>query len=237
MRAPLPLSACALLLVACAGQPQPEPDPEQRPHEHGHERAPAGHDDATVHHRFQDAARWAREFEDPARDAWQRPERVIELLGLAPDAKVVDVGSATGYFPVRFARAVPQGAVYGVDIEPTLVNYLNLRAHADGLTNLVSLVCQPDDPCIPEPVDLIFICDTYHHIDAREAWFDRLRAHLRPGGRLAIVDFRPGQLPIGPPEEKKIPPAQVKRELARAGWEPVGEHELPYQYLLLFRPR
>lgn len=214
------------LLAACSGQPDPHA------HEGGHD-----HDDATVHRRFEHAERWAKEFEDSARDAWQQPERVLELLALAPDAKVVDIGAATGYFPVRFARAAPRGVVYGVDIEPTLVNYLNLRAHREGLTNLVSLVCRPDDPCIPEPVDLVFVCDTYHHIDGRQAYFAALRERLRPEGRLAIVDFRAGDWPVGPPDAKKITPEQVIEELGRAGWTLASQAELPYQYLLVFRPR
>lgn len=215
--------AALLLLAACSSPPA------DAPHGHGH-----GHDGATVHHRFDDAARAERMFEDPGRDAWQQPDRVLELLALAPDARVADIGAATGYFPVRFARAVPQGVVYGVDIEPTLVNYLNLRARREGLANLVALVCRPDDPCLPEPVDLVFVCDTYHHIDDRVAYFGALRERLRPGGRLAILDFRPGDFPVGPPEDKKLRAEQVQDELARAGWRLAGAAELPYQYLLQF---
>jgi SAM-dependent methyltransferase len=224
-----------LLLLACEGSPEapdaPAPAAQDQAHGHAH-----GHDDATVHRRFEDAARWAREFEDPERDEWQQPGKVLEHLALAPDARIADIGAATGYFPVRFARAAPQGVVYGVDIEPTLVNYLNLRARREGLGNLVALVCRPDDPCLPEPVDLVFVCDTYHHIDARQAYFSALRERLRPGGRLAIVDFRLGDWPVGPPEAKKIPPERVIEELGRAGWELASRAELPYQYLLVFRP-
>src|SRR3990167_1183974 len=76
---------------------------------------PAGGHDA--HHRFDDADAWAARFEDPKRDAWQKPDEVIAALALPPDAKVADIGSATGYFPVRFAKALPQGRVFGVDVE------------------------------------------------------------------------------------------------------------------------
>lgn len=242
------LASLPLALLAACTSPSPTPTPEtaapapvtsaaEAPplgaahdgHDgHGHH----GHDGATVHRRFDDAARAERMFEDTARDAWQVPERVLELLALAPDARVADIGAATGYFPVRFARAVPRGVVYGVDIEPTLVNYLNLRARREGLTNLVALVCRPDDPCLPEPVDLVFVCDTYHHIDDRVAYFRSLRDALRPGGRLAIVDYRAG--PWGPPDAMKISAEQVTDELERAGYTRVQAEELPYQYLLVF---
>lgn len=241
-----PLASLPLALLAACASPSPPPEaaapapatsaaaapPLGSAHDgHGH-HGDHGHDGATVHRRFDDAARAERMFEDAARDAWQVPDRVLELLALAPDARVADVGAATGYFPVRFARAVPRGVVYGVDIEPTLVNYLNLRARREGLTNLVALVCRPDDPCLPEPVDLAFVCDTYHHIDDRVAYFRSLRDALRPGGRLVIVDYRPG--PWGPPDELKITAAQVTDELERAGYARVQAEELPRQYLLVF---
>lgn len=210
----------------------PTTAPVARAHDDGHEGH--GHDGATVHRRFDDAARAVRMFEDPERDAWQVPARVLEVLALAPDARVADIGAATGYFPVIFARAVPEGVVYGVDIEPTLVNYLNLRARREGLDNLVALVCRPDDPCLPEPVDLVFVCDTYHHIDDRVAYFSAVREALRPGGRLAIVDYRPGDWPAGPPDAMKISAEQVQEELARAGYALLQAAELPYQYLLVF---
>jgi SAM-dependent methyltransferase len=204
--------------------------------EHGRHGGEGEHggDDATVHHRFADAEKWAKRFEDPERDAWQVPDKVLEILALTPDAKVADIGAATGYFPVRFARAAPQGVVYGVDIEPTLVNYLNLRAHREGLTNLVSLVCTADDAAIPEPVDVIFVCDTYHHISDRVAYFGRLKEKLLPGGRLVIVDFKQGDFPVGPRDDHKITAEKVTAELEEAGYKLARTEELPYQYLLVF---
>lgn len=203
-------------------------------HGHAHGDRAHGDDGATVTHRFEDAEAWAARFEDPERDAWQQPERVLELLALPADGKLVDIGSATGYFPVRFAQAMPQGVVYGVDVEPNLVNYLNLRALREGLPNLVSLVCAYDDPRIPEPVDVIFVCDTYHHIGDRVRYFAKLIPLLRPGGRLVIVDFKQGELPVGPKPGHKLAPEKVRAELSEAGYALASQDELPYQYLLVF---
>ena len=83
--------------------------------EHGRE------DNATVHHRFEDAEVWAARFENPERDSWQLPEKVVSALVTRQDMVVADIGSATGYFPVRFARACPLGMVIGADIEPDMV--------------------------------------------------------------------------------------------------------------------
>jgi SAM-dependent methyltransferase len=197
-------------------------------------RPPAGHHHG--HHRFDDAERWAAHFEDPARDVWQRPDAVVTALGLAPSARVADIGAATGYFPVRLARAVPEGRVWGVDIEPDMVRYLNERARREGLANLFAVLGTAADPLLPEPVDLVLVVNTYHHIEDRSGYFGRLRQHLRPGGRLAIVDFRMGDLPVGPPEAMKVPPEQVRAELESAGYRLVADDTglLPHQYLLVF---
>ena len=231
MRVLVVLAALTVSLVGCSSAPPP--------HEHGHEHTDGGHGHgrATVHQQawLRDAEDTARRFEDPARDEWQQPERVLDLLDLRPDMRVLDIGGATGYFPVRFAKRVPEGVVYSADIEPALVNYLTLRARREGLTNLVSLACYPDDPCAPEPVDLVFVCDTYHHVDQRVDYFKRLKEDLRPGGRLVIVDFKRGDFPVGPKDDHKLAAEVVIAELAEAGWKLTKKDEsLPYQYLLVF---
>lgn len=186
-------------------------------------------------HRFQDAEKWAERFESPERDEWQQPQTVIELLGFQGDESVVDIGSGTGYFSVRFARALPRGKVLGVDIEPDMVGYLNDRAEKENLENLTSLVVAPDDPAIPEPVDMVFLCNTYHHIEGRVDYFRRLKGDFRTGGRLVIVDFVKGELPVGPPDRMKLPPEQVVSELSDAGYALIDSPDvLPYQYILIF---
>lgn len=194
----------------------------------------AQHGTQPLHGRFDDAERWARVFDDPQRDAWQKPDEVIRVLKLAPEAAVADIGSGTGYFAVRFARALPKGRVFGADLEPDMVRYLNARAKREALPNLASHVAAPDDPRLPAPVDLVMVVDTYHHIGNREAYFRKVRSALKPEGRVAIVDFKPDS-PVGPPRHARIPAEQVRAELQRAGFRLVETHEfLPYQYLLVF---
>ena len=187
-----------------------------------------------VHHRFSDAPAWAKSFDDPARDAWQKPDEVIRALALEPDAKVADLGAGTGYFAVRLARAVPQGKVYGIDVEPDMVKYLDERARKEGFANVVSVLAAPDDPRLPEAVDLVLVVDTYHHIDDRPAYFARLRQKLRRGGRVAVIDFRRGQ-PMGPPDAHKIPQEQLEAEMRDAGYTKSADRGfLPNQYFVVF---
>jgi SAM-dependent methyltransferase len=190
----------------------------------------------THQHSFGNAEKWAQVFDDPKRDAWQKPHEVIEALRLARDARIADIGAGTGYFAVRFARMVPQGKIYAVDTEPDMVKHLAERAKGEKLPNIAAIRGAPDDPRIPESVDLIILVDVYHHIDSREAYFRRLRSALRPGGRLAIIDFKV-DAPAGPPKASRIAAEQVRRELEQAGYRQKADHDfLPYQYFRVFEP-
>ena len=190
----------------------------------------------THQHSFGDADKWARVFDDPERDTWQKPHEVIKALALKPDAVVADIGAGTGYFSVRFARMLPKGRVYGVDTEPGMVKHLAKRAQDAQLRNITAVLGAPDDPRLPGLADLIILVDVYHHVGDRERYFRRLQKLLKPGGRLAIIDFRMDS-PIGPPQSARIAPERVKSELQRAGYALSQEHGfLPNQYFLEFRP-
>ena len=189
----------------------------------------------THEHRFDNAEQWAKEFDDPKRDAWQKPHEVIGALAPKPDAVIADIGAGTGYFAVRFAHMVPKGRVYGVDTEPDMVKYLAERAKREGLTNVVAVAGSPGDPKLPEKADLVLLVDVYHHIEGREAYFRTLRGELKPGARIAIIDFRKDS-PNGPPRSARIAPGRVEDEMRKAGYALDREHGfLPYQYFLVFR--
>jgi SAM-dependent methyltransferase len=214
--------ALALLLALPAAAPAEKPHGS---HEHDHG------DDATIHHRFEDAERWAERFEAADRDEWQLPGEVISRVVDRPDLVVADIGSATGYFTVRFADAVPEGMVIGSDVEPDMVRYLNDRARAEGRNNLVSVLAAPGDPHLPRPADVVFLCNTIHHIDGRVDYFRRLLDQTTEDARLVVVDYKP-ESSMGPPH--KLDSAQVVDELGRAGWTLVASHDaLPEQWFLV----
>ena len=209
-----------LISLSCAGLPA-APAVAQSPHTHAHS--------------FSGAEKWARVFDDPKRDEWQKPHEVIKALALEPDAVVADIGAGTGYFAARFAHMVPGGRVYGVDTEPEMVKYLADRARREGLQNVIAVPATPDDPRLPEKADLIILVDVYHHIDDRERYFRRLGGSLKPGGRVAIIDFRK-ESNAGPPKSARVEPGRVKEELTSAGYTLAAEHTfLPNQYFLIFR--
>ncbi len=201
--------------------------------QHGGQKPGAmGHMD----HKFDDPERYAKSFDDPARDAWQMPARVIEALALKPGQKVADIGAGTGYFSVRLARAAAAPKVFAVDLEPKMVEHLTKRAAAEGLTNITAVQASPASPNLPEPVDVVLVIDTYHHIADRPAYFAALKSRLTPGGRLAIVDFKKGGGGDGPPDEFRFTPQQISGELAQAGYVLEQSHDfLPRQHYLVYR--
>jgi ubiquinone/menaquinone biosynthesis C-methylase UbiE len=190
----------------------------------------------THQHSFGDADKWAKVFDDPERDAWQKPHEVIQALALKPDAIVADIGAGTGYFAVRFAHMVSKGRVYGVDTEPGMVKHLTERAKKSGLNNVTAVLAKPGNPGLPEKADLVIFVDVYHHVEDRERYFRSLQGSLKSGGRVAVIDFRMDS-PVGPPRGARIEPGRVKDEMKRAGYALAQEHAfLPNQYFLVFRP-
>jgi len=220
-----------------AGQ---SPSPHHAPHhgQAGHpggEHAHGGHACGTVNHRFDDAERWSKVFDDPKRDAWQKPDEIVKELGLGPADLVADLGAGTGYFSSRLARAVPKGKVFAIDIEPNLIEHMKKRAEREGTPNVEPVLGTASDPKLPPGVQLVLVVDTYHHIGERTDYFRRVRARLQSGGRVVIVDFKKGDLPVGPPDAHKLAPDVVAREMAGAGYVQCKAFDgLPYQYMLTF---
>lgn len=205
-------------------------------------RAQAGpqeHDGATIHRRFDDAAFWSKVFDDPKRDSWQHPGEVVAALALAPGMTVADIGAGTGYFAGRLSAAVgPLGAVFLVEVEPTLVAHLRDRADREKTANVVPVLGSADNPRLPaSSLDAVLLVDTFHHIDHRREYLATLIRSLRPSARVAVVEWKPGPQPFGPREEShKIPREKVEHEMIEAGFEALPSPDLlPHQYLALFR--
>lgn len=234
-----------------AGAQGPSPGATTASPAHGHQHAnPYGHldhgaatargpHDATARHAFDDVEHWSRVFDDPERDAWQKPKEVVAAFGLAPGATVADLGAGTGYFARALADAVgPSGTVLASDVEPALIEHLRSRAERDGIANLVPILASKDNPRLPARCcDVVLIVDTWHHLDDRVAYARRLATALARGGRIAIVDWKKEELPVGPDLDHKLAREQVVDELTQAGFRLTAAPDLlPYQYFLVFAP-
>jgi cyclopropane fatty-acyl-phospholipid synthase-like methyltransferase len=116
--------------------------------------------------------------------------RVVDALNLKPGQRICDLGSGSGLFTRPMAQAVgPQGVVYAIDIDPDLLKHVAQTATEQKLANIKTILGGEADPKLPEPVDLIAIIDTLHHIPNQAAYLKNLRRYLRPNGRIAIIDF------------------------------------------------
>jgi len=177
-------------------------------------------------------------YEGFSRDQWQLPNQVIQSLDLKPGNHVVDLGSGSGYFTFRLAKVVgTQGHVYAVDVDEAMNAYLTQQAREEGHQNVTVILAKSDDPLLSESnIDLLFTCNTYHHLDDRIVYFTRVRQYLRPGGRVAIIDFTQEgwfSTVFGHSTGNDV----IKQEMAAAGYELQQKFDfLPKQHFLIFSP-
>lgn len=142
------------------------------------------------------AAEWAQRFEMEGREVYDFRESIVELIGLQPGQDIADIGAGSGLFEPLFAeRTAPQGTVYAVDIAPAFLEYIRARAEKSGLKNIETVLGSEHSVELPEDsVDIIFICDTYHHFAHPADTLASIHHALRPGGQLFLVEFdkKPG---------------------------------------------
>jgi ubiquinone/menaquinone biosynthesis C-methylase UbiE len=223
-------AACSTTSSTPAAQPAPAPSPPPAREEDRH----AHHQHHEAQHHFRDPSRWAKIFDDPSRAEWQRPDRVVELLALAPGMSVADLGAGTGYFESRLSAAVgPKGKVLALDLEHDMVVYMRERAAREGTTNVEVRASAADDPLIAAAsMDRILIVNTWHHLPARGAYAKKLAASLKPGGFVLVVDFTLAA-ERGPPKQHRVAPDAVIAELAQGGLRgELVEAGLPDQYVI-----
>jgi ubiquinone/menaquinone biosynthesis C-methylase UbiE len=178
-------------------------------------------------------------LEDPDRLRWQRPARLVRVLGLRRGQTVAEIGAGSGYLVRRVARVVgPRGRVYAVDVEPRMLPVLIERLRRGRLDNVTPVLGRDDDPLLPaRSCDLVLVVNTYHHLRGGPRYLRRLRRLLRPGGRLVNVDFHRRETPVGPPVERRVARETFLRDARRAGFRLVREATfLPYQYCLVLAP-
>ena len=186
---------------------------------------------------FKDTAQYIAFLERPDRAAWQKPDAVVAALALTGTETVADIGAGSGYFSFRLARAVPKGKVIALDIEPEMIRHIHHKAMTEGVRNVHATFAKSGDAGVPAETDLVFMCDVLHHIQDRPAWMAKLAAQMHKGARLALVEFKEGKLPEGPPEALKLSRAQLVTLATGAGFVLDSEKPdlLPYQTFLVFR--
>jgi predicted methyltransferase len=177
------------------------------------------------------------ELEGPDREAWQKPDAIMDALGIYDGSIVADLGAGGGWFTVRLARRVgPTGRVYAQDIQKPMIESMERRFRREGLRNVTTVLGESDDPKLPALVDAVLIVGVYGELAQPVELLKNVRKSLRPGGRVGVVDFRKDGLGPGPDTlEERVDEAVVIKDAQAAGLRLVNRTTpLPFQYLLVF---
>jgi predicted methyltransferase len=180
------------------------------------------------------------ELEQPDRDEWQRPDKIMDALGIGEASVVADLGAGSGWFTIKLAgRVGPNGMVYAEDIQRPMIQAIKIRVDRLGLKNVTTVLGEDTDPKIPVPVDAVLICDAYHEMEKPVSLLRNMAAKLKPAGRIGIVDFTKDGGGPGPEMEDRVDPDAVIRDVQAAGLVLRSrETFLKYQYMLVFeKPR
>ncbi len=176
-------------------------------------------------------------LEDPDRDEWQQPDKVMDELHIADGSRVADVGAGGGWFTTRLARRVgPNGAVYAEDVQKQMVEAIEERARQEGLSNVHAILSSSSDPMLPPNLDAVLMVDAYGQLPHPIDVLDHIAAALAQNGRVGVVDFKPnGDGGPGPPAALRIDPERIVADAARAGLTVRSrETDLRYQYVIIF---
>lgn len=176
-------------------------------------------------------------LEGPDRDAWQKPDLLMDALRVGEGSVVADVGAGGGWFTVRLARRVgPNGTVYAQDVQPQMLEAIGRRVQREGYRNVKPVRGEADDPKLPSgALDAALIVDSYHEFANPVALLSNLAASLKPGGRVGIVNFTKDGGGPGPPMAERVDAQKVIDEASQAGLRLVSrESFLDFQYMLIF---
>jgi len=176
-------------------------------------------------------------FDSPGRDERLQVNRVMDILGIGPGRHVADIGAGSGWFTVRAAKRVGEGGmVYAVDINPAAIQYITDRAQKEKLPNITTILSHSDDPLLPaNSVDAVLLLKTYHEVAKPEALLRNLRAALRPGAKVGIIDRN------GNGENHGVARDVVVREVTASGYELTATYDFVkadnMDYFLVFAVR
>lgn len=203
---------------------------------HNHENGKSANDYMHRH----DFESLVERFESPERKEWQKPEVIIKIMAPLENQTVFELGAGTGYFSFRLLK---KGAhVIAQDIDDKFLDYMRqkkAKLETKERNKIEIRSGTSGDPGIKQAeADKILTVNVYHHIDNRIEFFHHLKKGLRVNGKLFIIDFKKGELPVGPPDDIKQSADHVKKELSQAGWRniKIDSDSLPYQYIIQADP-
>lgn len=187
-----------------------------------------------------DVGEFQGKFEKEGREAFDHRDKIVEACQVRAGMAVADVGAGTGLFTRLFAPLVGEkGRVFAVDISPDFVDHIVIAARKDNLKNIEGVVCKPDSVGLPEAsVDLVFICDTYHHFEFPHKTMQSIHKALKPGGRVVLVDYQriAGKSTDWVMSHVRAGQEVVEKEITECGFKRIHEAKdlLKENYLVVF---
>jgi ubiquinone/menaquinone biosynthesis C-methylase UbiE len=170
------------------------------------------------------ADEWRKVLDSPERVAALRIDEVLTRLKLKPGDAIADLGAGTGPFVVPFAKAVSAGVVYAVEVDGGFLPIIDEKARAAGVANVRTVLGAFTDPKLPAAaVDVAFMHDVLHHIEDRGTYFRTLAKDVKPGGRIAIIDYEPARSPHRDQPALQVSKEQARAILADAGFKPLED--------------
>ena len=178
-------------------------------------------------------------LEGPDRDAWQRPDQVMDKLLIAERSVVADLGAGSGWFTIRLAgRVGPNGIVYAQDVQPQMIEAITRRTVRAQLTNVRTVLGTSSDPRLPGPIDAALIVDAYHEWEQPVVMLRNIARTLKAGGRIGILEYKKDGWGPGPPMDERMDPEPIIRDAEAAGLRLLSrETFVRYQYMLVFTHR
>lgn len=236
------LTASLLLALTACKQEKKQSDTQHQDdnhsaeHQNGHDGKNHSHDDAKTANEYMHRSsteELIERFESPERDAYQKPEIVLEYLGDLKGKKIMDIGAGSGYFSIKLADKGAQ--VIAADVSDEFQTVLKKRIEDNKLENMTLRKIPYDSPNLADAeVDMVLIVNTYHHIENRSDYFAKVKKGIKPDGELVVIDYFNKELPVGPPVNHKVSLETVKKELAAAGYTQldVNVDLLEYQFIV-----
>jgi predicted methyltransferase len=181
-------------------------------------------------------------LEAPDREQWEKPELIMDAIGVAEGSKVAELGAAGGWFTLQLAERVgPNGRVYAEDIQRAMLDGISRRMQSENITYVTTVLGTPSDPHLPPGLDAALISDAFHEMDDPEdptlvvTLLRNVGLSLKPQGRLGILDWTPGDGGPGPEAKHRIDPQRIIKAATAAGLQLIKREDFPpFVYLLVF---
>jgi FkbM family methyltransferase len=175
-------------------------------------------------------------LEREEREREENTSLLLKNLAVKPGMVIADIGAGSGYHSALLSKMVGSGKVFAVDVEPEMITYLNKRIKQEKLSRIVPVLSTEQKVSLPEnTIDIMLLVDVYHEFSYPYEMALSMRAALKRGGKLVLVEFRSEDSTVPIKTIHKMSEAQAIKELKAAGFAfDKNIDNLPWQHCMVF---